>query len=157
MSTSPQFQTKLTHGHPLSYAVFYSHNLTVLCRAFTTFVRPILQYASHIWNPVTLKSVNDLEHAQRHFTTSRIPALKHLSYSERLALLSLDWFEIRRLRSDLILYYKMFNNFVCINSGDHFSDFTPSSVNTRSSEARLVFSFGRTRTLSNNFFFRHIN
>ena len=48
-----------------------------------TFVRPILKYASHIWNPFTCKSVNDLEHVQRYFT-SRIPALKYLSYSERL-------------------------------------------------------------------------
>ena len=81
---------------------FYSHNHTLLRRAFISFVCPILEYASHVWNPFTYKSINDCEHVQRHFT-SRIPAFKHLSYSARLALLNLDSLEIRRRRLDIIL------------------------------------------------------
>ena len=121
---------------------FYSRKLTLLRRAFITFVFLILEYASHTWNPFTHKSVKDLEHVHRHFT-SRIPALKRLSYSERLAFLNLDSLKIRRLKSDLILYYKIFNNLVCINSCDHFSVFTL-SLNTRYSGVRLVSSISRT-------------
>ena len=57
---------------------------------------------------------------------------------------------IRRLRPDLILYYKMFNNLVCINSCDHFSVFTSSSLNTRSEVYLLHWS--NAYTLFNNFF-----
>ena len=125
---------------------FYSHNLTLLRLAFTTFVRPILEYDSHIWNPFTQQStiLN---------TLSRIPALKHLIQTSSPSKPRL----VRRLRSDRILYYKIFNNLFCSNSGYHFSVFTSLSQNTRSSGARLVSSFGRTRILANNFFSRHIN
>ena len=63
--------------------------------------------------------------------------------------------EIRRLRFELLIL--ILNNLACINSCDRFSVSTPSSVNTRSSGARLVSSIGRTFIISNNFFSRHIN
>jgi len=36
----------------------------------------------------------------------RIPSLANLSYPERLAVLNLEPLELRRLKSDLVLYYK---------------------------------------------------
>ena len=148
MPTSPQFKyISLTGMHCLTH--FYFRNLTQL-RAFITFVRPILEYASQIWNPFIHKSVDDLEHVQRYFT-SRIPALKNLSYSDRLALLNVDSLEIRRLRSDLNLYHNIFNNLVCINSSVVTSQHSHLISNTRSSGARLVSFVGRTLTISNIF------
>ena len=79
MPTSPQFQIKLIHGHAFILRSVYTRNLTLFRRAFITFARPILECASQLWNPFTHKSVIDIEHAQRHFT-SRISSLKHLSY-----------------------------------------------------------------------------
>ena len=61
------------------------------------------------WNPHLLKHVNALERVQRHFT-KRITVLRNLSYDERLACLELDTLECRRLKADLILYYKIMHN-----------------------------------------------
>jgi len=43
---------------------------------------------------------------QRGFT-KRLPGLKNLSYKERLAATNLDTLELRRLRTDLIVCYKI--------------------------------------------------
>ena len=84
------------------------------------------------------------------------PALKHLSYSKRFAILNLNSLEIRQLRSDLTSLLQNCNNLVCINNCDQFIIFQYSAfhllINTRSSGARLVSSNGRMSILSNNFF-----
>ena len=70
MPTSPQFRTKLTHLRS-----FYSVNLALLRRASFTLVRSILEYATHIRNPFSRKSVNDREHVHRHL----LVAFPHLN------------------------------------------------------------------------------
>ena len=44
-----------------------------------------------------------------------------MSYSERLAMLDLDTLECRRLKADLILYYKIVNNLTSFTSTDYFN------------------------------------
>jgi hypothetical protein len=51
--------------------------------------------------------------------TKRIPSISKLTYAERLAYLNLDTLELRRLRFDLIFYYKVFN---------HLTSFDPQTV-----------------------------
>ena len=46
---------------------------------------------------------------QRSFI-KRLPTLSHLSYLDRLKSLNLELLEIRRLRFELIFYYKIINN-----------------------------------------------
>ena len=72
-------------------------------------VRPVLKYASSVWNPHLLKHINALERVRRHFT-KRIAVLLNLSYEEKLACLDLDTLECRRLKADLTLYYKIMHN-----------------------------------------------
>ena len=88
---------------------FSTRNISLLRRAYITFIRPILEYASNVWNPHLLKHVNALERVQRHFT-KRITVLCNLSYGERLACLELDTLECRRLKVNLTLYYKIMHN-----------------------------------------------
>ncbi|XP_047146322.1 uncharacterized protein LOC124819143 [Hydra vulgaris] len=76
---------------------------------YCTFVRPILEYASPIWNPYNTNDIHKLEIVQQR-ATKLIPELRHLPYEERLKKLQLSSLKIRRLRYDLIQYYKMFHN-----------------------------------------------
>lgn len=80
-----------------------------------------LEIIWHFVSNICVKHLIDLlESVQRNFS-KRIPSLSSLPYSERLAILNLDTLELRRLRFDLILYYKVFN---------HLTPFDPSLVFT---------------------------
>ena len=59
--------------------------------------------------PICLKYMSDLENVQKNFTYC-IRSIKHLSYAERLAVLNLEPLELRRLKVDIVMYYKIRNN-----------------------------------------------
>ena len=124
-----------------------------LKKAFVTYVCPILEYASNVWNPYTLKHINSIENVQRRFT-KRIPSLRHLTYPERLAALDLDSLELRRLRSDLVLYYKILNNLVHIPRNYLPSAPPAPTIHTRSSAPRLSIPESSSAYIENNFFSR---
>ena len=67
-----------------------------------------------MWNPNFIHLIDLIENVQRNFS-KRIPSLSSLPYAERLAL-----FELRRLRFDLIYYYKVFNHLTPFNPNDVF-------------------------------------
>jgi hypothetical protein len=69
-------------------------------------VRPILEYASSVLSPYHVTDVRKNEAVQRRFT-KRLPGLAAFNYSTRLAILVLDSLELRRLRLDLVLAYKL--------------------------------------------------
>ena len=77
---------------------FCAHNISVLRQAYITFVHPIIEYASQVWNPSVLKYISYFKNVQRNFTYL-ISSIKHLSYPERLAILNLEPLELRRLKS----------------------------------------------------------
>ena len=85
---------------------FASLHPTVLLRAFSTYVRPLLEYCSSVWNPLTLGNIRKLESVQRQFT-KRFNGLTSMSYSDRLGHLSIESLQLRRLRHDLIILYKL--------------------------------------------------
>ena len=62
---------------------------------------------SIVWSPYLLKHINANEKVQKH-----IYSLSRLSYSKRLAALKLEPLELRRLKNDLVMYYKCLNNLV---------------------------------------------
>jgi hypothetical protein len=135
---------------------FCTRSPSVLKRAYITYVRPILEYASSVWNPYLLKHITCIERVQRRFT-KRIPALHDMSYSERLAALDLESLEIRRLRADLILYYKILNNLVHISSNLLPSAPASPVIHTRSTAPRLMCPKFSTFELENNFFDRCVS
>ena len=97
----------------LLFKGFASRSPRVLRQAYVTFVRPVLEYASNVWSPHLKKHINSIERVQKHFT-KRIKSLSHLCYTERLLALDIEPLELRRLKSDLVLYYKMFNNLIAL-------------------------------------------
>ena len=98
---------------------FASRDPRILVKAYTTFVRPLLEFGTCIWSPHTNLLVDHVERVQRWYT-KRIKGLFALSYSERLKRLQLDSLCVRRLKSDLIMCYKILNNLVDLDCSDFF-------------------------------------
>ena len=88
----------------LIFRSFVSRNIQILVRAFTTYVRPILEYCTPIWSPYLLKDINKIGSVQRYFTRRLFPE-KQYSYAERLILTNLDTLESRRIKSDVIMCF----------------------------------------------------
>jgi len=60
-----------------------------------------------LWSAYKIGDISSIEKVQRWFT-KRLPGrLKNLTYKERLAATNLDTLELRRLRTDLIVCYKI--------------------------------------------------
>jgi hypothetical protein len=82
---------------------------SLMRKAFVIYVQPILEYNSCIWNRSYPQLIDTIENVQRRYI-KRIPNLPSLSYPERLAALNLDPLEIRCLKIDLIIYYRISNH-----------------------------------------------
>ena len=95
----------------LIYRCFESKNMKSLMLGYKSYILPILNYASPVWSPSTVHDINLIESVQRSFT-KRIPGFLNMSYRERLKNLDIPSLELRRLWNDLILCYKILNNFV---------------------------------------------
>jgi hypothetical protein len=82
----------------------------LLARLFSVYVRPVLEYASPVFNPTTSGLSLELESVQRR--ASRLilartsPALRDLPLMERYKLLGMETLEYRRLCADLTLFHK---------------------------------------------------
>jgi len=106
----------------LIFRCFQTKNVSVLLRAFTVYVRPILESSSEVWSPYLLKDINLIESVQRRFTR-RLCLLCNIpfqGYKQRLQILKLDTLEHRRKVFDLVLLYKIVHGLVCIKFDDLF-------------------------------------
>ena len=115
----------VSRGHVRAIQIwrcFLCKDPDILIKAFSTYVRPLLEYCSPVWSPTSVTLVNDLESVQRRFT-KRLPGLKSLSYDDRCAHLGIDRLELRRLRADLILCYKILHGLVLLLSDDFLRRF----------------------------------
>ena len=98
---------------------FRTKYVDVLLKAFKVYVRPLVEYASPIWSPRLTCDINMLERVQRRFT-KRLPGLYRLSYEDRLLQLNLDSLESRRIKTDLLLCFKIMHGYVGIDKNDLF-------------------------------------
>jgi len=91
----------------------------IIYKAFTTCVRPLLEYAVPVSSPYTVR------YNQNRISTmiiyKEITRTKHLSYTKRLEFLNIDSLEIRRLFYDLVFIYKMLCGFVDLKFSDSFT------------------------------------
>ena len=53
--------------------------------------------------------------------TKRLRGLKYFSYSERLSYLQAETLELHRLKTDLLLIYKIIHQLVALNFDDFFA------------------------------------
>jgi len=110
----------VSRGHLRSMQIwrcFSCKNASILCKVFTTCAPPMLQHCIPVWSPVAVTLINQLESVQRRFT-KRLPGFQTLPYDERCALLRLDRLELRRLRVDWILCYKIILGLVLLTADE---------------------------------------
>ena len=88
-------------GHQRANAILRCFESRELVCAFTTYVRPLLEYNSVVWSPYLKSDTEAVEKVQRKYTKRIIAGLKKLSYDQRLKILDLPSLELRRLYADL--------------------------------------------------------
>lgn len=92
------------------------NNMKSLITLYNSLVRPILEYATVVWNPMYIKYIDRLESVQRKFINTlnyRFNRQRHfLSYNENLKLYGMQSLENRRKNFDLIFIYKAVNNLI---------------------------------------------
>ena len=84
----------------------YSSDASLRYRAFSIYVRSILENCSSVWCPYSVGNIRKIEKIQKMFT-KRLVGFNNLSYMERLKKLKCDTLEIRRLKADLVMYYNV--------------------------------------------------
>ena len=84
------------------FRAFETRDMRFLIDLFRICVRPVLEYASHVWCPHLKVDITLIERVQRMFT-KRIPCLRHLTYDQRLSSSKLESLEHRRFYLDLVL------------------------------------------------------
>ena len=95
----------------LIFKSFKARAVKPLTVAFKTYILPMLEYYSSIWNPYLLHDVDRLEKVQRAYT-KRLTGLRDKSYKERLEVCQLISLELRRLHTDLILCYRIVKSLI---------------------------------------------
>jgi len=115
---------------------FVSGDRHSLLKAFVTYVRPILEFNSSVWTPRHLGDIEKLESVQRHFT-KRIAGLWDMDYNARLKALDLESLELRRLRADLIITYKIVLGYIDTDPNNFFRVMPDNDRPTRGHAFRL--------------------
>lgn len=92
---------------------------------YKALVRPHLEYGQVIWHPHLRRHINMIEAVQQR-ATKQVPALKDLSYEDRLRRLKLPTLAYRRHRGDMIETYKTLHN-LCDKYSDSRQIFTRST------------------------------
>lgn len=136
----------------LFYKVFKGCSPSTAARLYTTYVRPILEFASPVWCPDLVRDANMLEAVQRRVT--RLPyGYVRPTYEQRLEIMNLPSFQQRRRRGDLIITYRALHSCFGVDLSQLFE---LNSNNLRGHEFKLKkekFSTGaRQGFLSNRVF-----
>ena len=96
-----------------------------MCSIFKAHIRPILEYASPVWNTGFVEDLTRLEAVQRRWT-KRIDGLSELSYAGRLEYLNLFSVRGRLWRADMIQCWRIFHGQSPIAPEDIFVFSVPS-------------------------------
>ena len=117
---------------------FKTRNLFLLLRAYKTYVRPILESCTEVWNPYLLKDILCVERVQKYFTRMALfkCGVQYLEYAGRLKFLYLDSLELRRLKADLHMVFKIVHGLVDLRF-DEFFAFDTSPYNLRGHAYKL--------------------
>ena len=99
-----------------SFALF---DCKLMRSPYLTFIRPYLEFAVPVWCPFLKGDIDMIEQVQQR-ATKLIPAIRNLSYENRLRKLELTTLKDRRLRGDLIQMFKIMNK---MDKCDRFNRF----------------------------------
>jgi hypothetical protein len=139
----------------LIHKCFVSKDTNTLVKAFTTYVRPLLEYASCVWSPCSIVNIKKVESVQRRFT-KRLPNMATLDYATRLSAVNLDSLQVRRLRTDLLYVYKLLFNLVDTDFNAFFK-LSDNATNTRGHNYKLFVCRSRLNIRQHFFSNRIVN
>ena len=126
----------------------------MLTKLFTVFVHPTLEYGNAVWGPFFVLDQRKVEKIQRR-ATRLLPSLRDKLYEERPAVLQLPSLAHRRHRGDMILLYKIINNYF---NSDFSTLYTYSDTTiTRGHQFKLFKCHSRLNCQSKYFFNTLIN
>ena len=96
---------------------FHTSDVSILLRVLKTYVRPLLEFNTPVWNPWLFKDIEHIEGVQRYFTREfyKRARLPRMDYASRLANLNLSSLEYRRVYFDLTMCYKIVNKLLDID------------------------------------------
>jgi ribonuclease P/MRP protein subunit RPP40 len=135
----------------LLHKCFVTKDPATLVLAFNTYILPILDYASPIWSPHHHCDVARLESVQRTFT-KRLRGYDGLSYTDRLLKAGLVSLELRRVRADLVLCYKIVRGLLFTDVRKYFT--IVDSSTTRGHPWKLTATKPRLDTMRHFFAYR---
>ena len=126
--------------------------MAVKAQCYTTLVRPIIEYACIIWEPVTQKNIRELEMVQRraaHFVTGDYRTTSSVTQM----LEALQWTELqqRRKRAKVIMLYRIVNHLVAISPQLYL---IPRGValTTRGHDTRFLLPYSRIQSHQQSFY-----
>ena len=122
---------------------------------FKTYIRPMVEYNSTVWSPYLLKDVRVVETVQRRFT-KRIKNYNNYTYKQRCEILDLDTLELRRLKTDLVEYFKILKGYSHLKKENFFA-VKRTTYNLRRHHLSLSLGLVRTDARKNVFNCRAIN
>ena len=100
---------------------FVSRDVDMLTRAYLVYVRPLLEVNSVIWSPHYKQDIDLIKRVQTDLPSAYPAIITILTMKDSpLTLLNLPSLELRRLRFDLIWYYKILFGLISIDSADLF-------------------------------------
>jgi len=82
----------------------------ILTKSFVSIVRPTLEYCNAVWVPSFILDHRKIEQVQ-HRATKLLTPISDKPYEERLLILELPSLTLRHHRGDMILLYKVLNNY----------------------------------------------
>ena len=109
----------------------------------------MLGYCSSVWSPSQIGDIYAIESVQRLFTR-RLTGLKDVSYEARLAVLKLPTLELRRLRADLLLCFKIIHGYVG-GPPSNYGLFFVQGKSTRGHDRKLFCGHNRIEARRNYF------
>ncbi|XP_072022868.1 uncharacterized protein [Amphiura filiformis] len=121
----------------------------VKTRCYNTFVRPVVEYASCVWNPTTKRNITKVESVQR--SAARYIMNDYSRESSVTSMLNdLGWESLqqRRAISKATMMYRIVNHLIDIPD----SQLIPSNTTTRGNSQRFHVPFSRTALLQGSFF-----
>jgi hypothetical protein len=100
-----------------------TRNIWTYMKLFNTYIRPLVEYNSQIWNPHLKKHIDKLERIQRNYTKKAFERcnVPFTDYDDRLKKIGELTLLNRRKFLDLVFLYKLVNNFYDVRFEQFFS------------------------------------
>ena len=119
-------------------------------QCYKTLVRPILEYASPVWDPYTSSNIDQLERVQRRAARFVVGDYKTTSSTSQM-IRDLEWPSLQQRREDskVVLMYRIMYALVDIPATAYLR---PISSTTRGHALRLAIPFCRTDVYRHSFF-----